>query len=95
MTTSKSKNIDPALAEHLEELTDIANEIGAEGIWLIRGARNATLTYTPEGTVEQPGIPGVAVTMNLNLSLELTDAGVLVIIRFPAGDGREAGIEYK
>jgi hypothetical protein len=39
--------VDPALADNLDELTAIANEIGAEGIWLVRGVKNAALTYTP------------------------------------------------
>ena len=40
-----------------------------------------------------PDIPGVKV--NLDLSLKFAESGVLVVIRFPASDGREAGIEKR
>jgi hypothetical protein len=106
MTTNKQvplgpvlqPELDKALAEHLDELTTIANEIGADGIWLVRGVKEATLTYTPTQGVAMPDIPGVKV--NLDLSLKLAEAssrgaGVLVVIRFPTSDGREVGIEKR
>ncbi len=101
MTTNKQAPSDPAapaeldatLADNLDELTTIANEIGAEGIWLVRGVKKAQLIYTPAQTVTRPDIPGVSV--NLELSLSLAEAGVLVIMRFPASDGREAGLEKR
>jgi hypothetical protein len=87
--------VDPALAEHLDELVDIANEIGAEGVWLVRGVKNACLTYTPAEEIKQSDIPGVQASASLSLSLDLADAGVLAVIRFPVSDGREAGIESR
>jgi hypothetical protein len=85
--------IDPALAENLGELTAIANQIGAEGIWLVRGVKKTKLIYSPTQTVVMPNLPRVSV--NLDLSLNLPDAGVLVIIRFPDSDGRETGLEKR
>ena len=101
MTTTKQASLDPAspaeldeaLAENLDELTAVANEIGADGIWLVRGVKEATLTYTPTQDIAMPDIPGVKV--NLDLSLKFAESGVLVVIRFPTGDGREAGIEKR
>jgi hypothetical protein len=87
--------VDPTLAEHLDELVDIANEIGAEGVWLVRGDKNARLTYTPEEEIKQPDVPGVQASASLSLSLDLLEAGVLVVMRFPARDSREAGIEKR
>jgi hypothetical protein len=90
-----SPGVDPTLAEHLDELADIANEIGAEGVWLVRGVKNARLTYTSAEEIKQPDIPGVQASASLSLSLDLADAGVLAVIRFPASDGREVGIESR
>jgi len=101
MTTNKQvpidsvlqPKLDKALAENLDELTTIANEIGADGIWLVRGVKEATLTYTPTQGIAMPDIPGVKV--NLDLSLKFAESGVLMVIRFPASDGWEAGIEKR
>jgi hypothetical protein len=86
------------LADRLQELAQLANEIGAQGIWLIRGAQDASLTYTPGPTVELPRLegvpPGVVGGLNITLNLEIADTGVLVVMRFPA-DGDEPGIEVK
>ncbi|RPJ59031.1 MAG: hypothetical protein EHM12_07295 [Dehalococcoidia bacterium] len=90
--TAQAK-IDAALAEHLDELSAIANEIGAEGIWLIHGVKKAQLIYTPAPGVVMPDMPGVNINLDLNLSL--TGAGVLVVMRFPAGAGRKAGLEKR
>ena len=90
------KFTDLALAGHLQELTRIANEIGAQGIWLIRGATRARLIYEPAGEeIELPDIPGAQVSGSLDININLADAGVLVVMRFPASDGGEPGIESR
>jgi hypothetical protein len=62
-------------------LTQAAQTAGVEGIWLLRGAEQVTLlAYQVDDKM---------------LSLELADPSELVIlIRFPAGDGGEPGIEH-
>jgi hypothetical protein len=87
--------VDPALTEHLDELVALANEVGAEGIFLIRGAKNAGLEYDPADQPAPPDIPGVNVTANIGIRFEIATAGVLVVIRFPASDGKEPGIESR
>jgi hypothetical protein len=72
----------------------MANHFGAEGIWLIRGARDARLVYTYGETVPIH-VGDVPATSSLGINLDLADAGVLVLIRFPASDGEEPGIESK
>ena len=84
--------VDPALAENLDELTALASEIGAEGVWLVRGVKNAALIYTPPESIATD-IPNIKI--NLDLRLDLAGAGVLVIMRFPASDGREVGLEKR
>lgn len=101
---------------HLQNLTDLANQIGAEGIWLIRGAKNAKLLYQPADEGEPPpNLPGMQlfrgltvdladlaaemgagakILADLTLNLDIADAGVLVLMRFPA-DGGEPGIESR
>lgn len=86
---------DPALADHLDELIALANEIGAEGIFLIRGAENALLQYDPTDKPKTPDIPGVNATFDIGISFHIADAGLLVLIRFPASDGKEPGIESR
>jgi hypothetical protein len=84
-----------SLAGRLQEISDLANQAGAEGIWLIRGAQDASLTYTPGPAVELPDLPaGVLGGLNFTLNLEIADTGVLVVMRFPS-DGKESGIEAK
>lgn len=80
------------LTARLEKLAEIANDAGAQGVWFIRGAQNAQLTYIPVGNIQQPEIPGAEASLNLSLALDIADAGVLVLMRFPA-DGGESGIE--
>jgi len=72
---------DPALAENLAETCDILNEIGADGIWLLRGVEDVDVTFTyPNG---EP------------LTMRLADAGLFLVARFPSGDGGEPGIETR
>lgn len=78
----------------LDQLADLVNEAGAEGVFIIRGAKNASLIYEPED-YQWPRIPGAEASTNLSLSLDVADAGILVLIRFPVSDGGEAGIESK
>lgn len=82
------------LTAQLEELARLANESGAQGVWLIRGAQAAQLTYIPVGNLQQPEIPGAEASLNLSLALDIADAGVLVLMRFPS-DGKEPGIEVR
>ena len=86
---------DPALTEQLESLAAIANEAGAEGVFILRGATDASLTYTPQGELRQIQLPKLEATTSLSLTVPLADAGVLVIIRFPAGDGQDVGVEFR
>lgn len=77
------------LAEKLTELTDLANQVGAEGVWLVRGATNARLVYDADEIK-----PEKRISANVSINLALANAGVLVIIRFPS-DGGEPGIEAR
>lgn len=79
-------------SKELKMLTDLANQVGAEGIWLIRGAKDARLVYTPEGETIQPEIP--LIRTNLSLSLNIADTGIIVLMRLPSDDG-EPGIESR
>ena len=73
---------DNALAENLAETCDILNEIGAAGIWILRGAIAPGLAFSLPG-YEAP------------VYLDIADAGLLLVARFPAGDGGEPGIETR
>ncbi len=77
-------DIDPALTEHLDELLTMANEIGAAGAFILRGAQAAALafSFTNPDETEQ------------NLVLEPPHE-TIVLLRFPASDGQEAGIESR
>ena len=61
---------DPALAENLDELTYLATEIGADKVWQIHDPAKTRLIY-----LEQSGN---------ETGMELGQAGVLVVMRFPA-----------
>ncbi len=80
----------------LDEIAALANDAGAQGIWVIRGANNARFVYEPENNPIRPNIPGVVGSASLSLSLDIADAGIVVLIRFPFSDGNsEPGIEVK
>lgn len=95
--------VDPNLAENLEEIAEMANQAGAEGVWIIRGAKNASLLYDPPGPPRTPNIPGVKVKNVLNIEtgkrdgiqLDLADAGVIVVMRFPASTNQEPGVDHR
>jgi hypothetical protein len=70
----------------LAQIVEMLRAVGAEGIWLIRGAAGAMLAYTaPDSEGEIQYMPA--------LTLERPMERIL-LIRFPAGDGGEGGIEY-
>jgi NAD(P)H-dependent FMN reductase len=87
------QSFDPALAAHLAELAELAREIGAADVTIIRGAVAAftTLVFnTPERRVLFPGP-----VKTIDLADDDSPAGVLVVLRFPVSDGGEAGVEIK
>ena len=53
MIVRNQLDIDAVLAGNLDELAALANEVGAEGVFILRGAKDASLTYTPQGEVRQ------------------------------------------
>jgi hypothetical protein len=96
------------LKTKLDQLAELANQAGAEGVWIIRGIKNAQLLYEPTTEIEPPDLPGVKkglsiigampgvrVSTSLALALDLAYASVIVVMRFPASDGGEPGIESK
>lgn len=81
--------VDPALATNLAELTALAGEIGAEGVFILRGAQEVTLSFTA------PAMPGVETSANRSVALDVAEGGLYVLLRFPAGDGEAGGIEQR
>ncbi|NJN95669.1 MAG: hypothetical protein HC875_16940 [Anaerolineales bacterium] len=79
------------LTEKLNQLAQLANEIGAEGVWLFRGVKDAYLTYTPNEPVK---VDTPLISANLSIRFGIADTGVLLIMRFP-DDGGQHGVEYK
>lgn len=68
----------------LERVAEMLEAVGAEGVWLVRGAKEAVLRWQ-YSALEQWDI------LNEELWLEKPHELILVA-RFPAGDGGEAGI---
>lgn len=79
------------LTAKLNQLAQLANEIGAEGVWLFRGATDAYLIYTPNEPVI---VNDPLISANLSIRFDIADTGVLVIMRLP-NDGGQPGIEHK
>lgn len=77
------QSIDPALADHLDELAALAREIGAAEVTVIREPRIAIL-------LTHFGLRDFNPT-----TLKLGTTGVLVVLRFPASDGGAPGVEVK
>jgi len=71
----------------------VAREAGAEGVWFIRGARNARLVYDII-PVDPPYLPGVRTDANVSINFNIADAPLLLIARFPNAGG-EPGIESR
>lgn len=100
----KNQPVNPNLKGFLDQLATMANDAGAEGVWLIRGAKNARLIYIPDAPVIEAAInklsqalrdDPLSISFTTDIRLDIADAGVLVILRFPASDGEEPGIEAK
>jgi hypothetical protein len=85
--------------DQLNELTTLANRLGAEGVWLIRGATGARIKFdwpaelTPAPKYEP--VDGAEISTTLGFNLALADAELLVLLRFPIGDGGAPGIESR
>lgn len=69
----------------LAQIAEMLKALGAEGIWLLRGAGEAQLKYRFGNWREND--------MAAEIALEPPNER-LMLIRFPTGDGGEAGIEY-
>lgn len=83
MSTQQQNN---NLSKQLDELTRLANQAGAEGLWIIRGATDAVLLYSLDDGSDPASDPVV---------LDIADAELLILMRFSAGDGGEPGIESR
>lgn len=69
----------------LEQVAEMLRAVGAEEIWMVRGAKSASLKYfRPEPDAEFD-------TFWINPESPMER---LILIRFPAGDGGGPGIEY-
>lgn len=91
--SSKAKEMGGTMtSEQLNNLTELANELGAEGVWLVRNAKDAHFLFGLKD-LEQRVNPST--TISTSMSLDLADSDLFVIIRFPAGDGGEAGLEVR
>lgn len=80
-------NIDPALADHLTELAELAREIGATGVTIIRRPGKAQLNLRFDERAEGNSIK------ILDFAYPGKPAGVLVVLRFPQSDGGKSGVE--
>jgi hypothetical protein len=89
-----ARHADPSLAGQLKTLISMANGFGAEGIWLIRGAVEPELRYQVDPEQIDPDLPK-NVSLDLEIVLGLAEAGVLVVMRFPASDGGQDGVEKR
>lgn len=74
------KFLDQEPRDRIQALVRIAEMAGAQGVWLVRGIENPDLIYN---------LPGE----DLNLTLSLADASVILIARLP-DDGGQPGIEF-
>lgn len=86
--------------QNLEQLIELAKRAGAEGIWLLRGPLAPSLIWyfdeedTPNE--EQLSQASARKVHGQNIcTLELEETDLLVVLRFPSGDGGEPGIESR
>jgi hypothetical protein len=82
---------------NLDDLIEAANQAGAEGAWIIRGSNKVKVKTTwpkEERPKYQPGETDASIG-EMGFFLDLAPAGVVVVMRFPAGDGGEPGIESR
>lgn len=85
------------MKKQLDQLTILAAAAGAEGIWLIRGADNAAVKFNWPHAAEPLYLPveGAKINTKFGFTLDIADAELLVIMRFPAGDGGDPGVEAR
>lgn len=80
---------DPALSAHLAELAELAREIGAAEVMIIRRPGKAQLNLRFD---ERVGGNSIKI---FDFAHPGNPAGVLVVLRFSASDGGAAGVEVK
>lgn len=68
----------------LNALTHHAKLLGVEGTWLVRGggAARLTLTYLHQGKEQE-------------IDLNFAESELVIVMRFPQGDGKESGVEFR
>jgi len=71
------------LSRNLDLIAAMANKAGAEGIFIIRGASEPILGFT------------IADGPDHRSKMALAEADVLLVMRFPEGDGGQPGVEQK
>ena len=69
----------------LAQIAEMLKSLGAEGIWMVRGAQRARLKYFRD----EPAPEFDTFWINLEPPMER-----ILLIRFPAGDGEREGIEH-
>jgi hypothetical protein len=83
--------------EQIKQIIDLANQAGAEGVWVLREAESANLLFRLKNGNNnfQHQINGGQVSLSVTMSLELGRADMFVIMRFPQGDDGKPGLEVK
>ncbi|MBX3058274.1 MAG: hypothetical protein KF770_17565 [Anaerolineae bacterium] len=66
----------------VQALPAIIKAAGAEGVWLLRGAKSVVMGWVDNEEATDP------------LQIELANAEIVLLARFPVGDDKPAGIEY-
>lgn len=85
--------IDPALYEQIQEIAEIAREIGAGRCLVVRGAKQATLTLDMMDTAKLKTLLTEKATIGISSTLPILAGGTVLILEFPASDGGEQPIE--
>lgn len=66
----------------LKQAIEQLKAAGAESVWLLRDAMSVVLGWVHDEAATDP------------LQMEVADAEIILLARFPTSDGKPAGIEY-
>jgi hypothetical protein len=83
-------------SEKVQHLVDLANGLGAQGIWLVRGGLDAQMRFTwPDVEPQKQSGQGLTITSGFGFTFGIADADLIIVMRFPVGDGGPKGVESR
>jgi hypothetical protein len=102
MSNAPVQSVDPTLAKYLPRLINQVLQRGAESILVIRRPSRIALSFTQPADIfsvtaidAQGQERDIPIALQFINHLNVADAGMVILIAFPASDGGQSGIDIQ